>query len=256
MSDSESFLSRWARRKREAAGKAEVETPPQDTRAPAPVDSEPLVDSAKSPSARSEGAKSESAKGRRDDNPHGASAEPAFDPESLPPIESITAGTDIRAYLAPGVPAELTRAALRRAWVADPSIRDFVGLSENSWDFNAPGGVPGFGPLDLTDELRQAVARLMTPTSDEAARQVPEETSAQRNSIQTGSDSDQTPQEDLRDQALHTQDEPENEDEDSRATEEIVVAEKDHVAMQQSAQRIQDRQPLAKMRSRGRALPK
>ena len=33
------------------------------------------------------------------------------------------APSDIRAYLAPGVPAELTRAALRRAWLADPTIR-------------------------------------------------------------------------------------------------------------------------------------
>jgi hypothetical protein len=52
---------------------------------------------------------------------------------------------------------ELARAALRRVWTADPAIRDHIGLSENSWDFNAPGSVPGFGPLEMTDELRQAV---------------------------------------------------------------------------------------------------
>jgi len=45
------------------------------------------------------------------------------------------------------VPADLTRAALRRAWSTDPAIRDFIGLSENSWDFNAQDGVPGFGSL-------------------------------------------------------------------------------------------------------------
>jgi 6-methylsalicylate decarboxylase len=45
----------------------------------------------------------------------------------------------IRAFLRPGVPAELARAALRRAWVADPAIRDFIGLAESSRDFNAPG---------------------------------------------------------------------------------------------------------------------
>jgi Protein of unknown function (DUF3306) len=45
------------------------------------------------------------------------SAEPAFDVTKLPPIESITADSDIRAFLAPGVPPELTRAALRRAWL-------------------------------------------------------------------------------------------------------------------------------------------
>jgi hypothetical protein len=66
---------------------------------------------------------------------------------NLPPIGSIGAGSDIRPFLAPGVPAHLTRAALRRAWSTDPAIRDFIGLSENSWDFNAPDGVPGFGSL-------------------------------------------------------------------------------------------------------------
>jgi hypothetical protein len=30
---------------------------------------------------------------------------------------------------------------------ADPAIRDFVGLSENGWDFTKPDGIPGFGPL-------------------------------------------------------------------------------------------------------------
>jgi hypothetical protein len=40
---------------------------------------------------------------------------------------------------------------LRRAWLADPAIRDFIGLSENSCDFNAPDGVPGFGSL-ITDD--------------------------------------------------------------------------------------------------------
>jgi len=53
---------------------------------------------------------------------------------ALPPIESIGPGSDIRCFLAPGVPVELTRAALRRAWVVDPAIHDFVGLSEDPQD--------------------------------------------------------------------------------------------------------------------------
>src|SRR5262249_54501811 len=81
-------------------------------------------------------------------------SETEIDLASLPPIESIVAGTDITAFLRAGIPAELTRAALRRAWAADPAIRDFVGLSENSWDFTAPGGVPGFGPLSAEDSSR------------------------------------------------------------------------------------------------------
>ena len=72
-----------------------------------------------------------------------AAPKPEFDLTSLPSLESITAATDIRAFLAPGVPPELTRAALRRAWSADPAIRDFVGLPENDWDFTDPNGSAG-----------------------------------------------------------------------------------------------------------------
>jgi hypothetical protein len=44
--------------------------------------------------------------------------------------------------------------------LVDPAIRDFVGLSENSWDFNALGGVPGFGSLTAED-ARWLLARVM-----------------------------------------------------------------------------------------------
>jgi hypothetical protein len=86
---------------------------------------------------------------------------PSFDLKNLPAIESIAADTDIRAFLAPGVPAELARAALRRAWATDPKIRDFVGLADYDWDFNAPGSMAGFGPLEMTEELRQIAARII-----------------------------------------------------------------------------------------------
>jgi hypothetical protein len=57
----------------------------------------------------------------------------------------------------------LTRAALRRAWSADPTIREFIGLSENSWDFNATGGVPGFGSL-TAENARRLLARVVGET--------------------------------------------------------------------------------------------
>jgi TorA maturation chaperone TorD len=75
----------------------------------------------------------------------------AFDPASLPPLQSITAGTDIRSFLGSNVPLELTKAALRRAWVTDPAIRDFIGIAESQWDFNDPTAMPGFGPLGADD---------------------------------------------------------------------------------------------------------
>ena len=84
-------------------------------------------------------------------------ADAEVDLSSLPPIESITGGTDITAFLRKGIPPELSRAALRRAWAADPSIRDFVGLAENAWDFNDPDAMPGFGPLDCSEEQLAAL---------------------------------------------------------------------------------------------------
>jgi hypothetical protein len=145
VSEPENFLSRWARRKRAAA--EAVETP--DDAAP-------------------EAAASES---RADTPAAGQAVSPApeleFDLASLPPIDSITATTDIRAFLAPGVPPELTRAALRRAWVADPTIRDFVGIAENQWDFNDPNAIPGFGSLGPLDDIRRLVAQVIGEARDE-----------------------------------------------------------------------------------------
>jgi hypothetical protein len=90
----------------------------------------------------------------------------------LPSIESITATTDIRPFLTPGVPPELTRAALRRAWSIDPNIRDYIGLAENQWDFNS-GDLPGFGPLELTEELRKFVAEIVGGGPAPAAEPAP-----------------------------------------------------------------------------------
>src|SRR5437899_9563717 len=148
MSEPENFITRWSRRKREAAQDADA------------------TKAAVAPAPTVEGAHSDEGRRKETDAPpaDGAALEPsevAFDPTTLPPIETITADSDIRAFLAPGVPAELTRAALRRAWAADPKIRDFIGLSENAWDFNAPSAIAGFGPLEMTDELRQQITRMV-----------------------------------------------------------------------------------------------
>jgi hypothetical protein len=89
-----------------------------------------------------------------------------FDPTSLPAIDSIAAGTDIRSFLDSGVPAELTRAALRRAWISDPAIRDFIGIAENQWDFTDPTAIPGFGPLRETDDMASLVAQAIGKLGD------------------------------------------------------------------------------------------
>jgi Protein of unknown function (DUF3306) len=146
MNDPEHFLSRWSRRKREASDEANRSPDLQ-----IPHDAVEVPDAVQAPSdARPQ-------EPARDFQ----APEPVFDLSMLPTIESITAETDIRAFLAPGVPTELRLAALRRAWVVDPKVRDFVGLADYDWDFHTPGALPGFGPLTMTDELRREVARIV-----------------------------------------------------------------------------------------------
>jgi hypothetical protein len=128
-----SFLRRWSQRKRAA------EKPNPDNAGLSPNDKG--VDS--------------NAAAQGDVDP------PAFDPANLPSLETITATSDIRPFLGPGVPEELTRAALRRVWLADPAIRNFIGIAENQWDFTKPESIPGFGSLELTPALRRAVLSLI-----------------------------------------------------------------------------------------------
>jgi Protein of unknown function (DUF3306) len=161
MSDRETFMARWSRRKRASAQdgeSAEPSAPADDAAAQAPQ-AIGAPQAAGAPQAIGAPQGGELALGAPSDAP--ASHEDASPVPQLPSIESIVAESDVRAFLAPGVPPELTRAALRRAWSADPKIRDFIGLSENSWDFNDPGAMPGFGPLELTEEIRQEIARMI-----------------------------------------------------------------------------------------------
>lgn len=148
---SKDFLSRWSRRKLAAAQAPETaEPPPHAENSPAP---EHATETHEPEPCDLSGAAPNAADPRV----------PAFDPASLPAIESITAETDIRGFFAAGVPAELTRAALRRVWASDPKIRDFVGLADYDWDFNTPGSMAGFGPIEAADALRREVGRLMVP---------------------------------------------------------------------------------------------
>ena len=133
------FLARWSRRKQEAKA--------------TPTQSDPAMrgdmQSALPPAAKDD--------------------EAEIDLSSLPSIDLITSATDITAFLRKGIPQELTRAALRRVWSADPAIRDFVGLAESAWDFNDPTAMPGFGPLDCSEaELAAFVDRIVGGLSKSA----------------------------------------------------------------------------------------
>ncbi len=116
----ESFLGRWSRLKR-----ADAAAPPT----PAPVPAAPV------------------------DEPPAPKVE-----LPLPSLDDIKPGADLTAFLRPHVPEALRRAALRKMWSLDPAIRDFREMADYDWDWNTPGGAPGFGPLDPATDL-EALAR-------------------------------------------------------------------------------------------------
>lgn len=147
MSDDENFVSRWARRKREVA---ESERATGASPAAESAAQKPPVDAAQAAPA---------------------SKKPEFDLSKLPSLDSITAATDVSAFMQAGVPAALRHAALRRAWVADPAIRDFVGLAENAWDFTDPNAMAGFGALDPGVDVKKLVAEIFRDATEPPAEQ-------------------------------------------------------------------------------------
>jgi Protein of unknown function (DUF3306) len=147
MSEPENFLERWSRKKAES----ERDVPAAHEQRDIAVDQLKSDTTAASPSVP-------------------ATSKPEFDIASLPSLESITKATDIRVFLAPGVPAHLTRAALRRAWTADPAIRDFVGLQENDWDFTNPDAIPGFGDIAPHYDVKKLLAQLFNEPEGDVVR--------------------------------------------------------------------------------------
>lgn len=149
MSEPENFLDRWSRRKRgetnEEDKKLETAALPPETGAVAP--DVPASD-----------------KSTADRKPSG-DEEPAFDLSKLPSIDSITAATDIRMFMLPGVPMALRQAALRKVWVTDPKIRDFIEMAENQWDFTAD--MPGFDFSPPTGDVKKMVAEIFGKSHEE-----------------------------------------------------------------------------------------
>jgi hypothetical protein len=254
MNDPENFLTRWSRRKRTAVD--EPASPEgEGEREPGAPDAsctERAADDAAPPTPAV------------DADP----AQPAFDLSTLPSIESITAETDIRAFLAPGVPAEMRLAALRRAWAADPKVRDFVGLNDYDFDFHTPGAIPGFGPLEMTDELRREVLRIVgalqpepapaTPPTAVATAPEPAAPIAPAQLPATTEETNAAPRPAAPaaiDDAGAGLDQSDRDQDDLTADQAITQRNKDSIATQQKHSPAEDLHTFAR-RGHGRALPK
>jgi hypothetical protein len=253
MSDpDEGFLSRWSRRKRDSddASPKDGNARPTDE-----TDSKKEWEILPQAEARVEAKPAES--------PPAESEEAAFDISKLPSIESITAETDIRAFLAPGVPPALTLAALRRAWVADPKIRDFIEMAENQWDFNAPG-VPGFDLSPPTGDIKRMLADIMgrdpsdeSPEKSASARPIEEQPRVAASSTVLESGNSEL--------VMHREHKPDTSvaipaqepDSKKEAVQRTLIAhhnESDHALQQNDATQDVDR-PIAR-RTHGSAMPR
>jgi hypothetical protein len=167
MSDQEEFLARWSRRKLEG-GREHVDEK-KDDKKDVTADHRTVKQTEERPPATP------------------AAATAAFDLSKLPPVESITATTDIRPFLLPGVPQALRNAALRRAWSVDPTTRDYIEMAEYAWDFTVDNAAMGFGSLKAS-EVPRIVERLTRPEEPEHAEAQKTEAVAQSDEKQDESE--------------------------------------------------------------------
>lgn len=149
MSEPDKFLERWSRRKRGLENEMDSE---QEQAALPPEEGTAAPDVA-------EGGPQPATESKKEGE------EPAFDLTKLPSIDSITATTDIRMFMLPGVPMALRQAALRKVWVTDPKIRDFIEMAENQWDFTVNS--PGFDFSPPTGDVQKMVAEIFGKSHEE-----------------------------------------------------------------------------------------
>jgi hypothetical protein len=231
----EDFLKRWSRRKREADV---ARSDPSETK---------TDEAAKTAPGSGADAKADAGEPQTE-----------FDPATLPPLESINAISDVTAFLRAGVPAELTRAALRRVWTVDPSIRDFVGLAENAWDFTDPNAMPGFGPLEATEEVRRMIASVVDSIGEQAKKAVTESAPEIPKISQDSKDSseiDSGQNEKAAHQRAPDADLVEENRAENLSTEVLLQSKADDGAMQNDVREIVEKPKQIVRRTHGGALP-
>jgi hypothetical protein len=139
--DDGGFLTRWSRRKREAAAEKPAPDPPLETPGALP---------AEIPAAEAEAA------------PEPKMIEP-------PSLDLVDKDFDVAHWLKQNVPESWKLAALRRAWESDPFIAGFENPARDyALEWNIPGGAPGYGPLTESDDVAAMVRGIFgeTPKPD------------------------------------------------------------------------------------------
>jgi Protein of unknown function (DUF3306) len=148
MSETEGFLRRWARLKRQAKASPDAMAPDErESMRPVEVP-EPAGVAGEYHPPQDEPAP---------DMPGGEPGKPPAELD-LPPLDTLGKSSDYTKFMDPRVPAEMQREALRRAWLTDPQIRNFREMADYDWDFNAPG----YGALLPTDNVAELAGRIFS----------------------------------------------------------------------------------------------
>jgi hypothetical protein len=127
------FLSRWSRRKRDVAADEAAKVPAAVVPA-APAPGEPPL-------------------------PEGKTLEELV--AELPRVDELVPGQSLTAFMQAWVPTPIRNAALQRMWLLDPAIRDYVNPAlDYAYDYNTPGGAPGFGTMETSEEAVREVAEM------------------------------------------------------------------------------------------------
>ena len=254
MSEPENFLARWSRRKQQAEQEKEPHSGEQNPSA-RPRESG-------DPGQPGEQAESAALDSRLRGNERGIdeNKEPEIDLSKLPSLEEIGADTDITAFLQRGVPADLTRAALRRVWASDPTIRDFIGIAENQYDFATGDGIPGFGPLKAVDDVRRMLADITREgmqamqTTEAEPTPAPAISRLESDSVEKHAAAAVAEEAQLNETESPTRADAEQEAASTATAEAIVQREEKNVALQNKSA-VSENEPAPDRRPHGRALP-
>jgi hypothetical protein len=94
----------------------------------------------------------------------------------LPSLDSIVPGSDLTAFFQKHVPEALRTAALRKLWVTDPEIKNFIEMADYQWDFNNPDSIPGWSSsvegVDVKDMLEKVMG-MEKPVADISPHTLP-----------------------------------------------------------------------------------
>jgi hypothetical protein len=94
----------------------------------------------------------------------------------LPSLDSIVPGSDLTAFFQKHVPEALRTAALRKLWVTDPEIKNFIEMADYQWDFNNPDSIPGWSSSIEGVDVKGMLEKVMgieKPAPEVSARNLP-----------------------------------------------------------------------------------